>query len=144
MDELLQKALDRRLQLRKELEAVERFIQSYTPIKEQKPDAAQSDLFLRPVARRRGRAKQIEAAMDAAETAILEAGRPLTRSELLQTLDAAGHKIEGGDRSKVLGTNLWRSKRFHNLKGAGYWPLGHPIPEDYADLAKRQSMLLKD
>lgn len=144
MDELLQKALERRAQLRKELEAVDRLIQTYSAIKDQRPKVGHPDLFDAPVARRRGRAKEIEAAMDAAEKMILDAGRPLTRSALLRMLDDAGHRVEGADRSKVLGTNLWRSKRFHNLKGAGYWPISRPIPAEFADLTRRQSMLLGD
>ena len=149
MDELLQKALERRTQLRAELEAVERFIQSYEHIRESKHRMVHPDLFAprsssSPSARKRGRAKEIAATIDAAEEMILEVGRPLTRSQLLQMLEDAGHKIEGSDKSKVLGTNLWRSKRFHNLKGAGYWPLSKPIPEDYRDLDRRASMLIEE
>lgn len=82
--------------------------------------------------------------MDDAEKLILEAGIPLTRSVLLKALEELGHDIEGADKSKVLGTNLWRSKRFHNLKGAGYWPISSPIPHSFEHLAKRESMLLED
>jgi hypothetical protein len=145
MDELLQRALERREQLRNELAAVERFIQSYAPLKERAAVVQHADLFsnLPPKSgRRRGRAKEIASAMDAAEAMILEAGRPLTRSTLLRKLEEAGHEIEGGDKSKVLGTNLWRSKRFYNLAGAGYWPRSVPLPREFHAKERRPSMLL--
>lgn len=146
MDELLQKAMARRAALRRELEAVESFIQSYTDAMEVAAKA-ERDLF-QPEdppskrASRRKRATDIALAMDDAERLILEAGEPLTRSTLLAKLIEQGHQIEGSDKSKVLGTNLWRSRRFHNLKGAGYWPLSHPIPPAFRRLKARPSMLL--
>lgn len=143
MDELLQKALERRGALRKELEALEKFIQGYQQVLERRAPSVSNDLFsFTTTKRRRGRAAAIAAVMDDAEKLILAARRPLSRSVLLRELERAGHTIEGGDKSKVLGTNLWRSKRFHNLKGAGYWPISEPIPEEYARLAPRPSALL--
>jgi hypothetical protein len=146
MDELLQRALERRKRLRDELEALDSFIRSYSAVKERDvPPVQQADLFSRSQPRTRvRRAAEINAAMDDAEKLILEAGIPLTRSVLLKALEELGHDIEGADKSKVLGTNLWRSKRFHNLKGAGYWPISSPIPHSFEHLAKRESMLLED
>jgi len=46
----------------------------------------------------------------------------MTRSELLRRLEHAGFVIEGRDKSKVLGTNIWRSKKFDTVEGQGYWP----------------------
>lgn len=145
MDELLQKALDRRTQLRAELAALDEFIRSYSEVQERRrPVPQQSDLFAPPRKQsfRARRAKENTAAIDAAEKLILEEGRPLSRTELLQRLEKAGHKIEGSDKSKVLGTTLWRAKRFYNLKGAGYWPISVPVPEEYRHLQTRESMLL--
>lgn len=146
MDELLQKALERREQLRAELEALDSFILSYSDAKERRtPTSAQVDLFNpRQGSVRLRRAKENAAAMTDAEKIILQAGHPLSRSALLRELEKIGHRVEGSDKSKVLGTNLWRSKRFYNLKGAGYWPISEPVPEAFKQLAPRSSMLLDD
>lgn len=148
MDELLQRALERQKTLRAELEVLDKFILSYTETKE-RPDRRGGSLELFETenhpsrrASRVKRAAQIAATMDDAEKLILEAGRPLTRSALLKGLTAMGYEIEGTDKSKVLGTNIWRSKRFHNLKGVGYWPISAPIPAAFSDLPQRPSTLL--
>ncbi|MFZ5667163.1 MAG: hypothetical protein ACOY7L_18260 [Pseudomonadota bacterium] len=148
MSDLLTAALIRRDALKKELAAVEQLILSYTQASKQLDlTAGVGDLFPeQEPARRRGRrrshAEAVARMMDDAEQLIVRAGRPLTRSELLKLLTERGHTIEGGDKSKVLGTNLWRSRRFYNLKGAGYWPINRPIPEPYRSKEQRPSMLL--
>ena len=149
MDELLQRALVRRDQLRRELAALDVFIQSYSPLTERTVarTSGNADLFDRLPQKndlKAARAARVKAAMDAAERMIIEAGRPLSRSVLLRKLEAAGHPVEGGDQSKVLGTNLWRSKRFYNLAGAGYWPRSVPIPTEFRARSRRPSMLIDD
>lgn len=145
MDELLRKAIERRDQLRRDLEAVDLFIRSYGAEQERDaPRPPQEDLFnaRKRQSSRAHRAAQNAAAMADAEKLILEAAHPLSRSALLNALIEMGHEIEGGDKSKVLGTNLWRSKRFYNLKGAGYWPIKTPIPDEFIHLKPRESKLL--
>jgi hypothetical protein len=142
MDELLQKAIERRDTLRKELGAIEAFIHALSA----QSDAArkapnQPDLFARRAPSRAERAAAVAEAMSAAERMILDEGRPLTRSELVERLEAAGHKLEGGDKSKVLGTNLWRSGRFLNIASAGYWPKASPLPQDYVSLPRRETSI---
>lgn len=153
MDELLQKAIQRRDMLRNELAAVETFILSYSPMSERRISATGGgDLFAdfpapapeAPARKRSEQRVQITAAMDQAEKAILQAGRPLTRSQLLDLLEQSGHEIDGTDKSKVLGTNLWRSKRFINLKKVGYWPVSAPIPPEFASYRPRFSQFLDD
>lgn len=63
---------------------------------------------------------------------ILDAGRPLTRGELLARLDAEGLKISATtSRGTYVGTVVWRSKKFHSV-GDGYWPKGVPrlVPKE--------------
>ena len=147
MDELLQNALVRRERLRAELAAIEEFIKGYSEalnVGAENPSAG--DLFKIPRKRkgtRPHRTEQIDAAVNAAEQIVLEAGRPLSRTALLRRLEERGHLIDGTDKAKVLGTNLWRSKRFYNLKGAGYWPINEPIPEEFANRRKWESSLLE-
>ena len=145
MDDLLQRALQQRERLRAELEAVDNFIATYSRIKES-AEPAPTPLY--PVESgiplpqsRAQRQAAVQAQMDAAEHMILQEGRPLTRGELVERLQAQGHALEGGDKSKVLGTNLWRSGRFHNLKGAGYWPKISPVPRPFATLERRATMI---
>ena len=62
---------------------------------------------------------------------IMEAGKPLTRGQILQRLDAKEVRVGGKyDRSKNMGTILWRLRDdFVNLHGRGYWPRRLPFPE---------------
>lgn len=101
----------------------------------------QADLFSAPVMNRAERSKYVSEMMDAVEEIIVAAGMPLTRSDLLQALQSRDFHIEGGEKSKVLGTNIWRSKRFYNLKGVGYWPKRHPLPDGLQHHELRASML---
>lgn len=75
------------------------------------------------------------------EAIIREAGRPLTRGNLLRKLDQRGTPVGGrADRAKNMGTIMWRLKEhFVNLPGYGYWlqnepypPLGY-VPESLSD-----------
>lgn len=146
MDDLLQKAIERRDFLRRELAAVETFIHSYSTLLNagsETPLFEQQELWFTPPSSRSraDRAEAVAAMMDDAEKFILDAGRPLTRGQLLAKLEEAGHLIEGGDKSKVLGTNLWRSRRFHNIRGVGYWPKKTPIPEQFRHFVIRDTML---
>ena len=153
MDDLLKKAREHReraLLKRAELDAViqslNEFIAAYEKVvatttqDRSQPETGQADLFS-GLTSRAERVRYVASMMEAAEESIVAADRPLTRSELLSELERRGFKIEGGDRSKVLGTNLWRSKKFYNIKGVGYWPKATPLPEDYQNYQLRSSML---
>lgn len=53
--------------------------------------------------------------------AINDAGRSLTRYELVDAVERQGLKIGGTDKPRNMGTILWRSGHFIN-SGGGYWP----------------------
>ena len=60
---------------------------------------------------------------------IVEAGRPLSRIELFQSLSRDGIEIRGKHPEMVLSTMLWRSEdTITRIKGGGYWPAGKPLP----------------
>ncbi|WP_261295951.1 hypothetical protein [Sphingomonas hylomeconis] len=145
MEELLQSALQRRQQLRDELAAVETFIQSLSAAQQRRaPFADQADLFkVKPplTTVRAQKSAAVTAALDDAAKMISEAGRPLTRGDLVRRLEAAGHQLEGGDKHKVLGTNIWRSGKFLNVKGVGYWPKAVPLPAEYQHLPLRDTAI---
>ena len=69
----------------------------------------------------------------AANAALREAGRPLTRFELIPLVEAQGCIIGGTDKARNLGTILWRSKQFEST-GDGYWPLGVSRKEGGLDM----------
>lgn len=60
-------------------------------------------------------------------------GRPMKRGELLESLDALGIRVGGSDRSKVLGTILWRANdEIVNLRSFGFWMKDVPYaPANY-------------
>jgi len=121
--------------------ALDKMIADYQASLAKVKSATQGDLFSALPRGRAERAEYVARMMDAAEQLILAARRPMTRTELLEALTAKGFHVEGGDASKVLGTNLWRSKRFESLKGIGYWPKSAPLPAAFADAERRPSML---
>src|SRR3954447_7273819 len=59
---------------------------------------------------------------------LLEHGRPMTRNELVGAIEARGFPLAGKNKSKNLGTILWRFRnRFDNIEGRGYWPKDVPL-----------------
>ncbi len=67
----------------------------------------------------------------AAKQLILNAGKPLTRSELAFALTRAGVILNATDESKYVGTIMWRHKNsFEQIEGEGYWPIGEPRPTE--------------
>lgn len=132
--ELLAKLLKRRDELRMESEALDKLIETYRQLAllEKEQELPQLDLW-KGNRSRRARSAYVAEMMAAARRYIIAEGRPLTRSELLQRLEADGYVIEGGDKSKVLGTNLWRSEQFQHVGKKGYWPRDTPMPRNFAN-----------
>jgi len=62
-----------------------------------------------------------------AKEAIRELGRPLTRTQLVEELEKRGLSIGGTDKSKNMGTIIWRSDEFMSVEGYGYWPKQDPM-----------------
>lgn len=63
----------------------------------------------------------------AARRILIARGRPMTRSQILAAMEEEGMIIPGVDKSKTLGTTLWRAqKEFIQLEGQGYWVRGMP------------------
>lgn len=150
MDPLLQKMMEQRERAVKDRDDAEQIIRSLDELIRgyqntlakigRAPESRQADLFTKQMTKSE-RSKYVAEMMETVAKLIAAAGKPLTRSALLEALEARDYVIEGSDKSKVLGTNLWRSKLFHNLKGSGYWPKTLPIPEEYKHLDQRPSML---
>lgn len=166
MDPVIQNAIRRRSELRNELRDIDKFLELYQQFKGRRhPRQMTMDVDAPPV----DSGEQIEdertnqptdlptsevsGADDEAPgltrqelrphilAAILDAGKPLTRGQLLQRLDARKARVGGKyDRSKNMGTILWRLRDdFVNLQGRGYWPRGLPFPEAGYDPADPNS-----
>lgn len=125
--ELLVNLLKRREELRLESEALDRLIDTYKALAMLKHEPPAEQLALWSGARsRKARSDYVAEMMGEARRIIIGEGRPLSRSELVRHLEAQGFVIDGGDKAKVLGTNIWRSKQFDHFEGKGYWPKDVP------------------
>jgi reverse gyrase len=127
--DLIANLLKRRDELRLESEALDNLISTYQRLmmlgKEQ--DLTQLNLSLGATSRR-AKSAYVSEMLAEARRMIISEGRPMTRSELIRRLEAEGYVVEGRDKSKVLGTNIWRSKQFEHIEGRGYWPKDVPLP----------------
>jgi hypothetical protein len=76
---------------------------------------------------KRGRPAEIVAII---ERIIREAGRPLTRGEIVEALEQRDVHIPAEDKQRYIGTIAWRHKSvFGNVGGLGYWLTGEPLPK---------------
>lgn len=127
--EVLSKALKRQDELRSEFEALQNLISHYQKHLSGRMvgHEEQPSLDLGPSSVK-ARSAYVLRLMEEARRLILEARRPLKRGELVKLLERDGLPVEGTDKAKVLGTNLWRSGQFEQIDGAGYWPKDLPRP----------------
>lgn len=171
MDSALFNALKRQAELRDELSEIDRFIRLYNKFKsisspqqslkleEPEPeqqefgseqiesnsaadnpaaDAGTDDESFAPP--RRGFTKEM--LKPHLRAVILEAGRPLSRTQLLRALDRRKIPVGGSNRPKNMGTIMWRlGEDFVSLEGLGYWPKDKPygpagyVPKDLGNEA---------
>ena len=113
-----------------EFEALDALIEAYQKLEAlqlEHRDSGQLDLWSAR-SRRAYQSAQVAGMLDVARRIILSEQRPLKRGDLVARLEARGFTIAGADKNKVLGTNLWRSKKFSHVEGQGYWPVDVPIP----------------
>lgn len=125
-----------------EIAKLDTFIEMYerlngvTPAPRQNAQTEQSAdpvVLAQPNVRRRVRGgTDADTLVEAMKSLLREAGQPMTRTELVNALETAGYPVGGADKSKNLGTIIWRSKAFDN-QGDGYWPKGDeaPMPEGW-------------
>jgi hypothetical protein len=127
--QILANALKRKEEIRKESEALDKLISAYREILNA-PEVVEEPTFdLRPrPGSRKAQSDYVARLLRECRRLILDAGRPLRRSELVRLLEQNGYPVDGTDKSKVLGTNIWRSGLFTHIEGTGYWPKDAPIP----------------
>lgn len=154
MDRVISNAVKRRTELREELQEVEKFLELYEKFKGTEStqaamnfSASEAEHIVTDSTERH--ATNIEAVAGInpparglpremlrphIRDAIMEAGRPLTRTELLNAMDRKKIPVGGtSNRAKNMGTILWRLRDdFVSLENMGYWPrtLAYP-PANY-------------
>jgi hypothetical protein len=127
--ELLANLLKRRDELRMESEALDKLIETYKQLAMLGEESPRGQLEIWNSGRsRHARSEYVAKMLNEARRIIIGEGRPLSRSELLRRLESIGYLVDGRDKAKVLGTNIWRSQKFHHLEGRGYWPKDVPLP----------------
>lgn len=123
--------------MKRSLAAVDRFIEQWYEYAGTEPsvDSGAAEAGSTPTLRR-GRVTgnpSRDVVADTARAAILDAGSPLSRSDLYKALEERGVVVKGADPLKTLSTMLWRSaEKIARVKGGGYWPADIPNPSvDY-------------
>jgi len=114
-----------------ELEALESLISNYSALLNMREvlQTVEPELNLQVSGSSRTAKKvYISRLLEEIRRVLIAEGRPLKRSDLVARLLEQGFEIEGRDKSKVLGTNIWRSGRFKHIDGHGYWPSDVPLP----------------
>lgn len=143
MSKAIENARKRVMELKRQLAELERFIQMYEEL-DAGTDADQTDMraghlnwalignkpgdnFPRERRRKRGRPAEIVAII---ERIIRDAGRPLTRGEIVEALEQRDVHIPAEDKQRYIGTIAWRYKSvFGNVGGLGYWLTCEPLPK---------------
>jgi hypothetical protein len=135
--DLISKLLKRREELRLESEALDNLIQTYKQLMmlETEKDVEQLNLW-RGGQPRHAKSAYVAEIVAEVRRIVINEGRPMNRSELVRRLEAAGYVLDGRDKSKVLGTNIWRSDKFFHIDGQGYWPKDIPRPRQLSPRAQ--------
>lgn len=121
--QVIEKATERLRELEEETERLRQFIRTYEELSGEKVvDKSGSVSTSAEDGDHASPAEIVESAL----AAIREHNRPLSRSRLVKILTAKGLKLPGTDKAKNVGTVIWRSKKFDNIAGWGYWPKGAP------------------
>lgn len=134
-------ALKRKQKLEIELKEIEDFLRLYDRFagtKEEQggtketPEQA-SESVTEPATREKIRSAPRSVIKRNARKILIENQVPMTRGALLEALTQRGIAIGGADRSKLLGTVMWRMRdEFINIPGYGYWPKNMTCPKiDY-------------
>jgi len=127
-------ALKRKEFLKKELERVEHFIrqcESYA----NDPNTllvtgTESEHMAIDIRIAHGVTRNAHVIRNMCKEAILEAERPLQRTQLIEAIERKGIFLNVSDKPNYLGTIMWRAKdEFVNLKDFGYWPRDIPYSE---------------
>ena len=134
MSDAYETALQVRADLHEKLEKIEKFIELHEWVLSQSDPNYAQNLIADQIDRENAEAYKgpdrppsVPHAKPAAVLAevvkiLEEEKRPFTRGQLLELLEIRGVVMGGTDKSKALGTTLWRARdQIVNLNGFGYW-----------------------
>lgn len=144
MDQVLEKAVRRRLELENELVKLDEFIRMYRELQGTSREpvdtggnfgpspptraAAETSIESSGVIRPRGRPADFANIM---ETILKDEGHPMQRGEFVEEVEKRGHLIPSEDKPRYLGTILWRREdKFQSVEGRGYWLKDVPLPDE--------------
>ncbi len=139
MTDTLQKALQRRDELERELELLDQFIDLHVKLFGGAKVAATGHSSAVSSASGVGttkneKANDPKAVADGVEAILQGASQPVQRGKLIAMLEGNGLPIQSQDKSKYIGTILWRNReRFINVDGRGYWLKSRPVPSPFPD-----------
>jgi hypothetical protein len=146
MSSAIENAKRRLDELTKEIEEIQLFIalhERYATLSTgPNPDAEVSSEM--PVGRKqrrsRGEGLTPKGIVELVERLIREAGKPLTRGDIIDALEARQVDLPGQDKPRYIGTIMWRNKsKFQQIEGLGYWLRGLPWPLPPAGRTYRSS-----
>lgn len=69
--------------------------------------------------------------LELAAEAIVSASKPLTRSDIVDALEASGTAPASRDLPSLVSKVLWKNRDTFQQVGNGYWLKGHPLPDMY-------------
>lgn len=144
MDDAIANAMRRRQEISVELEEIDIFLRLHAKYSSETgvtfrarigtPDNSAANDVLRPGQRRLSPPE----IADFCAQLIREENRPLSRTELVELLRGRGIVLPSQDRSRYIGTILWRNReRFVNLAGRGY-VLAESLSPAELESARRQ------
>jgi hypothetical protein len=157
MANAVQNALKRKRELQQELAEIDRFLALYdqfsgtrvasksseaAPAKQESSRDSRADVSGPTGEKRMGRPSEFA---DYMERIIEGVQRPMSRSELVEHLEAQGIEVPSSDKPRYLGTILWRHRdRFVNIAGKGYTLARLLSPEGAAEERELSELLGED
>lgn len=120
--QVIEKARKRLIEIEKERKRLEDFIALYDQLGSDSEISRPEIQPAKRTAKPKNRGSRPAEIIRFAKVAIKESGVPMTRTQLVSALESKGLTIGGTDKSKNMGTILWRSGVFDNIEGHGYWP----------------------
>lgn len=148
MSSAIENAIRRRAALQAEIERIDKFINDFNEFMSMRLDEVEA-LFDPPEPRGiegnkaslrtnqsvdksskslRGQGNPPKEIVELMERLIREAGQPLTRGQIVESLERRDVIIPAKDKERYVGTLAWRKKSiFVNIEGLGYWVRGEPM-----------------
>lgn len=142
MSEIIEQAKQRLDYHRREVKKLEEFLRTageisgtnveFNDFQKQEPEETKPPVY-KPVEKRRlssrGGASPREI-VEIMRRVIRETGRPLTRGEIVDALEARDVDLPATDKNRYIGTIAWRFKAFFtHIDGRGYWVADEPVKD---------------